>query len=435
MTPKQKRLVELREQRSRVTQRLAELSMESSLTVETRAEFDELEGSVPDLERMLRGAEQAVREEEEAQRTEQRQESPDAETRERVALRSRASLGRYLLARMEGRLLDGAEHELSAATSTRAGSIPFDMWERPAPQTERRVVTGTPATTGVNLDVIRPAIFSKSVCPRLSIAMPKVNSGTYASATIGGSLTAAALAKGTDAAATSATFSVSTSAPKRISARLEIALEDLAAVGQDNWESALRENLSLVLMSELDNQCLNGDGQGVNLSGFFHQLMDPAAPGATVASFDDFVAAFAGGIDGLWALKMSEIMCVVGATTYALSAQTFRDAAGQDLGDMAFSDYAMKMYGGNSWWTNSRMPAAANNIQEAILHRGGMSEFMNADGGIRLATLPTWAEVGITDIYSGSASGTTSFTLHVIVGDLVLQQPNAYRQISFRTAV
>ncbi len=213
---------------------------------------------------------------------------------------------------------------------------------------------------------------------------------------------------------------------------MEIAIEDIAAIGTENFESALRENLGLALTAEVDNQSLNGDNAGANLNGLFAQLAAAAAPGATVSAFDDFVAAFASGIDGLWASKMSEIMAVVGPATYALSTRTFRDAE-QDRGQMAFSDYAMKNYGPMAWWTNSRMPDPAANVQEAILHRRGMSEFEN-DGGIRLATLPIWNEISVDDIYSLSAMGKRAFTMHVICGDLVLQQPAAYSRVAFRTA-
>lgn len=58
-----------------------------------------------------------------------------------------------------------------------------------------------------------------------------------------------------------------------------------------------------------------------------------------------------GGIDGLWANTVKDVAIVAGVDTYQLSARTFRDVTGQDLGDKAFSHYAMAMYGG--WWTRS----------------------------------------------------------------------------------
>ena len=182
----------------------------------------------------------------------------------------------------------------------------------------------------------------------------------------------------------------------------------------------------------MDDQAINDNGTAPNLSGIFQRLTDPTAPTA-VAGFDDFVAAFAGGVDGLWANTVKEVAIVAGVETYRLSARTFRDATGQDLGDKAFSDYAMAMYGG--WWTNSRMPDPASNIQQAILYRKGRSMLGGAGAGaMRTAVCPHWNVIDIDDIYSGSGKGERYFTMHVLLGDVILVQPNAYAQVAFQTA-
>ena len=138
---------------------------------------------------------------------------------------------------------------------------------QPVEQRQTDAATGAPGTVGVNLERIRPQVFANSIAPRLGIEMPRVMSGTYASATITTPLTAGAKAKGAAQDATAASFTVLSVTPKRISARLAIAIEDVAAVGQANFESILRENLSLVLSDELDKQAINGDGAAPNLAG------------------------------------------------------------------------------------------------------------------------------------------------------------------------
>ena len=351
---------------------------------------------------------------------------PDAEQRERVELRSRASLTEYLLARAQGRLVSGAEGELCAAAGV--SGIPLELWDVPR---ETRAVTEAPGTVGVNLDPIRPAVFANSIATRLGIAMPRVGSGTYATATITTSQTADAKAKSAAIAATAGAMTVTTATPKRVSARLELTIEDVAAVGAENFESALRENLSLSLSDELDDQAINGDGNAPNLTGMLQRLTDPAAPGAGVATFDSFVAAFAGGIDGLWSNTVKDVAMVAGVDTYALSAQTFRDATGQDLGAISFADYAAAHFGG--WWTNKRMPAKANHVQQGILYRKGRS-MAGGSGGMRTAVCPHWGEVSIDDIYSGSAKGERAFTMHVLLGDVILVQPDAYAQVAFRVS-
>ena len=287
----------------------------------------------------------------------------------------------------------------------------------------------------MNLDPIRPAIFANSIAPKLGIQMPRVASGTYATGTISTSQSAAALAKSGEAMGVAGAITVATATPKRVSARLELTLEDIAAVGQQNFESILRENLALALSDELDDQAINGDGQAPNLAGMFQALTDPNDPAAGIATFDSFVAAFAGGVDGLWAAMAKEVGIVVNPETYQLSLQAFRDpstgtAGGR--GDMSFADYAMQHFGG--WWTNARMPDTDAHIAQAILYRKGRSA-MGASAGMRTAVCPHWNVIDIDDIYSGSAKGERYFTMHVLLGDVILVQPDAYAQVAFRVSV
>ena len=427
MTAAQKRLRELRERQSRERGRMAELAIVDQLSDEQRSELDTIERGTPDLERQIRAATVAI-EDEDAEV--HKSTEPDAELRERRELRGRASLTEYLMARMQGRMVAGAEAELAQAAETRDGAIPLELWDTEDP-TERRAdaVSAAPGTVGVNLDRIRPAVFANSIAPRLGIEMPRVSSGTYASATISTSLTAGAKDKGGAAEATAAAFEVTSVTPKRISARLGIRIEDVAAVGQANFESILRENLSLVLSDELDDQAINGDGQAPNLSGIFQRLTDPTAPTA-VADFDAFAAAHAGGVDGLWSNTIKDVAIVVGPATYTLASRTFQTAA-NFKGELSAASYAAANAGG--FWTNKRMPDVASKIQQAILYRKGRS-MMGGAGAMRTAVCPHWNEVSIDDIYSGSASGERFFTMHVLLGDVIIVQPAAYDQIAFQVA-
>ena len=425
MTAAQKIAVRL----SEVRQRLNEIGQleGDAYTDEIRSEETNLQTEYGHLERRHRSALIAEGE------GETREVEPDAEQRERVELRSKASLTSYLRAALAGRRVDGAEAELQDAAEIGEG-IPLELWDVPQGESEQRAdaPTGAPGTVGVNLDRLRPAVFANSIAPRLGIEMPRVQSGTYASGTITTSLTAGSKAKGDAAEATAAAFAVTSVTPKRVSARLGIRIEDVAAVGQGNFESVLRENLALVLSDELDDQAINGAGgnSGADLKGILNALTDPDDP-TDVADFDAFVGAFADAVDGLWAPTVKDLGIVCGPATYRLSAKTFRDATGQDLGDMAFSDYAMAHFGG--WWTNKRMPDAASDIQQAILYRQGRS-FAGGAGSMRTAVCPHWNELAIDDIYSGSAQGERFFTMHVLLGDIILVQPDAYAQVAFKLA-
>ena len=426
MTESQK--IELR--RSKIRERLAEVSKLAgdAYTDEIKAEERALQDEFGGLEVRHRTA--ILAESEDLETRTKEAGNGDAETRERIGLRSKASLSKFLIAATRGRMVDGAEAELAEAAGV--SGIPLELWDVPEQRSaEQRDVTPAPGTVGVNLDPIRPAVFANSIAARLGIDMPRVGSGTYASATVTTSQSAAAKAKSAAIAASAGALTVTTATPKRVSARLELTLEDIAAVGQQNFESILRQNLSLALSDELDDQAINGDGQAPNLKGIFNVLTDPAAPGATVADFDDFIAAYAGGVDGLWSNTAKEVGIVVNPESYRLALQTFRDIAAADLGSVSFADYAMNHFGG--FWTNKRMPAKAAHIAQAVLYRMGRSA-MGASQGMRTAVCPHWGEVSIDDIYSGAAKGERSFTLHVLLGDVIVVQPDAYAQVAFRVS-
>ena len=295
MTPKQKIAVRL----SQVRERLNEIGQleGDDYSDEVRTEETTLQTEYGDLERRHRSAIISENGQEET-----RQVDADAEQRERVELRSKASLTAYLRAALAGRRVDGAEAELQAAAGIGDG-IPLELWDVLQPVEQRAdAATGAPGTVGVNLDRLRPAVFANSIAPRLGIEMPRVESGTYASGTVTTSLTSGSKAKGDAAESTAAAFTVTSVTPKRISARLGIRIEDVAAVGQGNFESALRENLALALSDELDDQAINGGGgnSGADLNGILAALTAPADPTA-VADFNAFASAHAGGVDGLWA--------------------------------------------------------------------------------------------------------------------------------------
>ena len=84
------------------------------------------------------------------------------------------------------------------------------------------------------------------------------------------------------------------------------------------------------------------------------------------------------------------------------------------------------------------MPAAGTfesiaNVQQAIAYRKN-SMMVGGGMGMRTAICPRWDYIGIDDIYTGSASGTRFFTIHVLLGDVILVQPDAYAQIPYQLA-
>ena len=435
MTDAQKRLRKLQEQRSKAKQRMAELSKEDTLNDETRAEYDELENAIPDTERLIRAAQTALDDEDaEAKAKGKEAVVTDPEMRERIELRGRCNVGRYLSSAIRGKMLSGPEAEFNEAIDLPPdapdNAIPFELWQAPEQRDEHRAVTPAPGTTGINLDVLRPFVFAPSIASRLGVEMPMVESGTYATGTITQAATADAVAKSALVPETEGGFTTQSADPKRIGASLNLALEDIAKVGQSNFESLLREHISLVISDQLDNQALNGDGMNDDLIGIFMRLTDPGATTAVV-DFDAYAAAGAGGVDGLWANELDQVSILVGAATFQHSAKTFQSAA-SFKGEMSAAAYAKKHTGG--WWCNKRMPDAGtfesvDNVQQAILYRQGRSMMPNP---MRTAVCPHWGYFSIDDIYSGATKGERRFVINTLVGDVILVQPDAYKQVAFQ---
>ncbi len=400
-----------------------------ALTAEIRSEADGLQTELADVE-TREAAAIASEPDPEVRVTD----TTDPEVRERLELRGRASFGRYLMARMQGRsVLDGADAEFAAAhgiTDIMApveagGGVPLDLWEQDRPQPETRAATPAPATgTGTTVAPISPFLFSPSIAPILNIAMPSVPSGSWSEMTVTTSVPAGAVAKGGDASDTAGALTARTTGPRRISARLELTLEDIAAVGQAGFESTMRENASMRLSDEYDLQCIAGDGVAPNVAGLLGQLNDPTDP-TMVAKFDDWVSAYADAVDGLWANETADVRMIVAVAAYRLAAKSFRGDATAGAPNQTAAQYLKGATGG--FTTNKRFPAPVSNIAKGIIYRMGR--------GVRTAVHPVWNRIAVDDPYTLSRSGQRAFTMHVLVGDKVLLvQPDAYSAAEFKVA-
>ena len=178
---------------------------------------------------------------------------------------------------------------------------------------------------------------------------------------------------------------------------------------------------SMKVSSELDDQILNGSGSSNEVNGLFQRLTDPGNPAASVETFARMLKIQSGGIDGLFATELAHVQLLVGVETYRLAAATLR---GSDSAQSAASYMALN---GAGFATSNKMPAKASHIQQAILCRKGQP-------GQRLAVAPTWGSLEVDDIYSDAKKGIRNFTVSVLIGDVIVEQPSAYSQVAFRVS-
>ena len=413
MTNRQK--LEIRS--SEIRQRLNEVAgLEGdALTDEIRSESDTLQTEYRDVETKLRAAIVADGGSEDTQGNE-----VDAEQRERLELRGRSRVSRFVTAAVNGRTVDGAEAEYGAAWGC-PGLAPLEMFERAGPVEEHRAVTPGPATAATQLAPIVPAIFQRSIAAYLGIDMPTVGSGDAGYPVLATSLTGGPKAESAAAAESAGAFEVTTAQPRRITGSVRFTREDAARLG--GMEDALVQNLSDVLTDGGDNQALNGSGTGDGtLNGLLNILDDPDAPAAAEETFARYVTAVASHVDGLFAVDLSGLRMLVGPHTYRHAAGKFRS----NNDSMTAESWLTNRTGG--FRTSGRIAAPAANIQQAVVRRANPA-------GDRVAVMPVWEGVElIRDPYTDAAKGEVVITGVMLVGDVVVLRSGAFVQDSFRLA-
>ena len=403
--------------------RLAELSAKAELTEAEQTEMDTLTTEYRAAETRYQAA--VILEEEERAKI---ADEGDAEDRERRALASRSLVGRYLLSAVGGQRLDGAELEYRAACGV-ADGIPFALFDD-APLADRRTEERADAATTqpasgipINPAMIAPAVFANALVPRLGVEMPMVPSGSYGQPRISASLTAGAQAKGGAQESTAATIAMATTDPHRISGRLTLRIEDLYGSGLPDMEASLRQNLTMVMSAAVDSAALTGSGASNAITGL-HTRVTADTAATAVVDYESGVESIAALVDGVWARSKRDLQLVVNQSAYAKFSALWRGANA----DTSLADHFEAMLAG--FEVHSRMPAndATDKNADALVVRRGQT-------GIRLAVLPVWANsLMIDDPYTDSASGLRHVTVHTILGDVLMAQPDAYKRVSFKTA-
>ena len=423
-------------------ERMLELAGADEISDDDSAELRKLESEAKGAEVQLRAAltaesaaaDEAVKEGEAAGSDKVATTEADKELR---ALRERVTVAGFMAAAIAGREVRGAEAEYLAAVDVPPGPhVPLSLFE-PTPEqraaaAEHRVATTAPGTVSVNLAPIFPSIFARAVLPRCGVSMPMVASGTAAVATVTTDLSAAAVAAGAAQPATAAVFAVDSTTPHRVSATLEIRLEDIAAVGTASFEGVLRQNLMLALSAQLDNLGLNGAGSGAEPQGLLPQLTNPSDPTAVV-TWAGFIEAVADGIDGgPWAESMNDVMLLVNAETMRLAEKTFQAGTGTDTpGEMSAAAYLRAHSRG--FMASARMPAKASNIAQALRVRNSTAG-LDGVNAVELARCPVWNYVAIDDIYTLSTAGTRRFSIHALIGDVMIVQPDAFARVDLKVS-
>ena len=320
--------------------------------------MDKLSRDIQRLEVEYRAA--LVTETSEAEETEERTE--DAQSKERDAILAKSSIVPFITEAMGDTKLDGAEAECRAAIlgdDARAGTVPLDMLlpvTSGEPDIEVRVDAATPVAAEALADgsqaPVLPRVFANSIAARLGVSMPSVPAGDAVYPIMTGGTTAKMAADAARVDAAAGAFTGHSLEPVRLSAAYLFNLRQTLQLR--NFEAVLRRDLAAVMSDQMDNQIINGDGRGANVTGFLAELPASAVPNA-VTTWQQFVTYFLNAVDGLNAYNLMDLRAVVGSQTFRYGSLLYR-AAPQDNGPSESAyDYIMRKAGGVS--VSSRIPA------------------------------------------------------------------------------
>ena len=431
MTTAQTKLRQLRERQSKERGRVAELAVADALTDETRAELDTIETGTPDLERQIRAATSAV----ETEETEQRdaaatgnKEGLDTEDRERLELRSKVRMGRYVVAAMENRSVDGAEGELNAAVGIGANRFPLELLAPP----ERRVAAGPEdrAVTAVDTQTMPRTwldrLFAETAAMRLGITMESVPAGSASFPVTTAGASAAQRGKDQAAADTAWTVGVVEMKPKRNAATLKFSIEDTARI--PGLESALTRDLRMALTEGVDRAMFIGDSGANPNAGDIVGLQGAGITETTLSQANkikgpETLAAFTAMIDGIHANTLGDLNIVAAVGAYRLWENTIINITtatnNQTLG-------AFLRLAGLSW-------AARGSIEEATAN-GDFAAFVGRRMGIDGAGVAAVWDAGelIRDPYTDAAKGTVHLTL-CWLWDFGLPRTDNFQRLKFVT--
>ena len=281
--------------------------------------------------------------------------APDAETRERLQLVSRASLGAIFSAAVEHRSCEGAESELQAALHLTPTQVPIDLLRAPV---EHRAFTPVPTHVGTSEQPILMPIFADGDAAFLGVDQVTVPNGDAAfpvltnRPTVGGPH-----ADSTEVAETTGAFSAELVKPERLQCAFTYRRVDVArfpVMGE-----ALRQALNEALSESLDMQIVSGaDGLlgGTNLDNHAQAAVD---------TFATYVSKFGfARVDGRYASSVSAVKVLMGSAGYAHAGSIYRGDQSQE----SAIDRLMTIGGGVR--VSPHIAAVASTKQKTIVRLG-----------------------------------------------------------------
>ena len=285
--------------------------------------------------------------------------TPDAETRERLQLVSRASLGAIFARAVEHRSTEGAESELQAALDLAPNQVPIDLLRAPV---EERAITPAPTHVGASEQAVLLPVFAAGDAAFLSVDQVTVPNGDAVlpvltnRPTVGGPH-----ADSTEVTETTGAFSAELVKPERLQSAFTYRRVDVArfsAMGE-SLRAALNESLS----EALDVQILSGANGllgGTNLDAHTQSAID---------TFATYVSKFGfARVDGRYAPTAKSIKVLMGSGGYAHAGSVYRGDQSQE----SAIDRLMTITGGVR--VSAHVPAVTSTKQQTLVRLGAQRD-------------------------------------------------------------
>ena len=281
--------------------------------------------------------------------------TPDAETRERLQLVSRASLGAIFARAVEHRSTEGAESELQAALDLAPNQVPIDLLRAPV---EDRAITPAPTHVGASEQAILMPIFADGDAAFLSVDQVTVPNGDAVFPVLTNRPTVSGPhADSTEVAETTGAFSAELVKPERLQAAFTYRRVDVArfsAMGE-----ALRAALNEALSESLDVQIVSGT------DGLLGATNLDAHAAAAVDTFATYVSKFGfARVDGRYAPTAKSVKVLMGSAGYAHAGSVYRGDQSQE----SAIDRLMTITGGIR--VSPHIAAVSSTKQQTIVRLG-----------------------------------------------------------------
>ena len=260
-------------------------------------------------------------------------------------------------------------------------------------------------------------VFAGGDAAFMGASMPTVNAGDFNYPVItGGNATAAPVgAEGTESAAAAATVELGTATPEWIPASVD--LSGTTLVRHPGLEEAFRRELTGQLMEGADKRAI-----AVLLASLGN--ITAASAQSTVA---DYVAALAAGVDGRYAMNMSQVRLLVAGTSAAAAPSVYEHMAKRVQANIGFGFQVLPMMQIRA--SHSLAPVPASGLSQGIGYKNGVpnpNEFV----------MPMWRGVQmLRDPLTSKRENIIEITANLLMDAVAPRGANgAYFGVGFDTA-